>query len=71
MGIFIARASQLVGGTDETNFRTFSRIPFGKEDKRIVRNAGKPQINVHFYVMAAMNAEQMSAEQIWQNFLSL
>ena len=72
--IFIAssaRASQLVGGTDETNSRTFSRIPFGKEDKRIVRNAGKPQINVHFYVMAAMNAEQMSAEQIWQNFLSL
>ena len=53
--IFIAssaRASQFV---DETNSRTFSRIPFGKEDKRIVRNAGKPQINVHFYVMAAMN----------------
>ena len=26
-------------------------------------NAGKPQINVHFYVMAAMNTEQMPREQ--------
>ena len=26
-------------------------------------NAGKPQINVHFYVMTAMNTEQMPREQ--------
>ena len=31
-------------------------------------NVGRPQINVHFYVMASMNREQMPAEQIWQNW---